>query len=132
MAPQTVTLTISHDVFEWAARLAGQTARSLENVLSERLESIMEIQDVRSLTAQGELDAFKHLSNGALMAFMRDQMPPELAERMTNLHSRLNGDTLLTREERDEMMQLTRYHIEIGRRKAEASAILEFRSYQVD
>jgi hypothetical protein len=130
MTDSPITINVPPHLYERARQLAEETARPVEDVLLERLESALAAPPLLPPDEQAELDALTHLSDDALWTIAREQMPSARNEQMQTLMDRNNMGQISDDEYR-ELQELVEQGHRLMLRKAQAALLLKERGYDV-
>ena len=128
MTDRVITLVLSERAYESARRIAETNAQPIEQILQQRLESVL--PSSLPLDEKTELSALKLLSDDALWTIAREQMPRDQQERLRVLLA-LNKRSDLMPSETSELDDLLSRSDQVMLRKAEAAALLTERGYTV-
>lgn len=120
-------LNIPDEVIAAAREIAEATAQPVENVLLNRLKTVL---PALPPDEEAELEALHHLSDDALWTIARERMADSLQEYMQTLMDKNSLGTITT-EEYAELEQLVDRGQRLMLRKSEAFAILTRRGYQI-
>lgn len=128
MVNQAVTLNVPQHIYERAQQVAETTQQSLEAVLLHDLEAAY--LPPLPEEEQRELNALTLLSDDALWAIAREQIPSTQQERMQLL---MDGNTkgTLTAAEHQELEVLVEQGQKRMLRKGKAAALLTERGYKI-
>lgn len=120
-------LNIPDEVIAAARQIAEATAQPVEDVLLNRLKTVL---PALPPDEEAELEALHHLSDDALWTIAHERMPDSLQERMQDLMDK-NSLGTISPEEYAELEQLVDRGQRLTLRKSEAAAILTRRGYQI-
>jgi hypothetical protein len=131
MSDINITITISTAVLAIARQIADANHTSVESVLLERLEAAF-ADPLAALPAEElhELHAMKYLSDDALWAIARSQLPQDKQDRMQRLMD-LNTRGKIGGRERRELTRLVEDGQRHMLRKAQAAALLSERGHAI-
>lgn len=124
----TILLTLPDDVSARVRRIAEQSHQPVEQVLIEHIKTLQTASPALPPDVQSELDALRALSDDALWAIAREQMPDAAQSRADALAER-SDQTGLSNAEQDELDALVERADRLMLRKAEASSLLRARGY---
>ncbi len=120
-------LSIPDDVVAAAREIAEATAQPVEDVLLNRLKTVLPSLPPDE---EAELEALHHLSDDALWTIARERMTVSLQEQMQALMDK-NSLGTITPAEYAELEQLVDRGQRLMLRKSESAAILTRRGYQI-
>jgi hypothetical protein len=120
-------LNVPDDVVAAAREIAEATAQPVEDVLLNRLKTVL---SALPPDEEAELDALRHLSDDALWTIARERMADSVQEHMQALMDK-NSLGTITPDEYSELEQLVDRGQRLMLRKSEAAAILTRRGYQI-
>ena len=122
-------VTLPENLFRRLTELALRQQQSVENLLVERLSSILD-DELSQLptTEQAELQALHYLSDEVLLLIAAEQMQSKDQVLLTELMER-NSAGILSPQDRDTLTSLVEQGDKLMLRKAEAAAILVSRGY---
>jgi hypothetical protein len=121
-----IILTLPEDLSRRARQIAATAARPVEQLLIEYISTLQPSLPPLPPDIQAELDALSHLSDDALWAIARAQMPAESQARAQTL---LRARIPLSEAESAELDQLVERADRLMLRKAEAASILRARGH---
>lgn len=124
MAKQ-ITLNLPDDISLRAQMIAEASAKAMEEVLIEHLQTLS--VSILPDSVRAEIEALAYLSDDALWTIAREQIPSESQSRADVL---IQLQTL-SDEETDELTQLLDRADRVMLRKAEALSILKQRGFTV-
>lgn len=123
-------LTIPDDVVRRARRLAEQSSLPVERVLIEHLRTLPTALPPLPPEEEAELEALGHLSDDTLWTIAREQMEPEVQERLQALMDK-NTQGKLNAGEADQLEQLVDRGLRLTLRKSAAAALLIERGFSI-
>ena len=123
-------LTVPDDVVRRARRLAEQSSLPLEKVLIEHLRTLPTALPPLPPEEEAELEALGHLSDDTLWTIAREQMEPEVQERLQALMDK-NTQGKLNAGEADQLEQLVDRGLRLTLRKSAAAALLIERGFSI-
>lgn len=123
------TLTIPDDIMTRAREIAQISAKPVEQVLIDKLQSALPVPQLPP-DEEAELDALQHLSDDALWTIAREQLPKTVQNRMETLMDH-NSRGMITPEEYAELERYVERGQRLMLRKSEAAALLTRRGYQI-
>lgn len=129
MSDRTITLSVSEEIYARAREVAERTARPIESILRDWLESVAGLPTLAP-EEEAELQAIRSLSDDVLWTIAREQLPRAVQERLSLL-LKLNEREAATNAEVEELDQLLERGDRLMLLKAEAAAILTERGYTV-
>lgn len=122
-----IVLTIPDDISDRARQIAASAALPVEQVLLDYLKTLP-VTPALPADVQAELNALHFLSDDALWAMAREQMPEDVQARAGDLMDK-NTRGAIGENERTELEQLVERGDRLMLRKAEAAAILRERGF---
>ncbi len=123
-------LTIPDDVVRRARRLAEQSSLPVERVLIEHLRTLPTALPPLPPEEEAELEALGHLSDDTLWTIAREQMEPEVQERLQALMDK-NTQGKLNAGDADQLEQLVDRGLRLTLRKSAAAALLIERGFSI-
>ena len=123
-------LTIPDDVVRRARRLAEQSSLPVEKVLIEHLRTLPTALPPLPPEEEAELEALGHLSDDTLWTIAREQMEPEVQERLQALMDK-NTQGKLNAGDADQLEQLVDRGLRLTLRKSAAAALLIERGFSI-
>lgn len=123
-------LTVPDDVVRRARRLAEQSSLPVERVLIEHLRTLPTALPPLPPEEEAELEALGHLSDDTLWTIAREQMEPEVQERLQALMDK-NTQGKLNAGEADQLKQLVDRGLRLTLRKSAAAALLIERGFSI-
>lgn len=123
-------LTVPDDVVRRARRLAEQSSLPVERVLIEHLRTLPTALPPLPPEEEAELEALGHLSDDTLWTIAREQMEPEVQERLQALMDK-NTQGKLNAGEADQLEQLVDRGLRLTLRKSAAAALLIERGFSI-
>lgn len=122
------TLNIPEEIYSHARQIAEETSQSVDQVMLAYLRTLPSAVPILPPDEAAELEALRHLSDDALWTIAREQMLPEIQERMQALMDKNNFGTI-TKGEFEELEQCVERGNRLMVRKAEAAGILTERGH---
>ncbi len=123
-------LTVPDDVVRRARRLAEQSSLPVERVLIEHLRTLPTALPPLPPEEEAELEALGHLSDDTLWTIAREQMEPEVQERLQALMDK-NTQGKLNAGDADQLEQLVDRGLRLTLRKSAAAALLIERGFSI-
>jgi hypothetical protein len=123
-----LSLNVPEDVYNRALRIAEETSQPVEQILLDHLRRLPDAYPGLPDDEQEELKALRSLSDDALWAIAREQMPSDVQERMHILMD-ANNHGAISDEEYAELSGYVERGNRLMVRKAEAAGILMEHGY---
>ncbi len=123
-------LTVPDDVVRRARRLAEQSSLPVDRVLIEHLRTLPTALPPLPPEEEAELEALGHLSDDTLWTIAREQMEPEVQERLQALMDK-NTQGKLNPGDADQLEHLVDRGLRLTLRKSAAAALLIERGFSI-
>ena len=130
MTLQTMTLTISDDLYRRIQRRAEQSHRSVEDEFIELVVSAIPADDELPGELVEALAPLPSMSDAALWRVARTRLPDDLSAELENLHFKRQREDL-TPAEAERAAELVRQFDRIMLLRAEAALLLHQRGHDV-
>jgi hypothetical protein len=126
---EPIVVTLPEALSERVREIAAAADRSVEQLIIDHLEeTLVPHEPVLPADLQAELDAMRDLSDDALWAIAREQMPNDVQGRAHDLMDKNTFGTI-TEDEYEELGGYVERSNGMTLRKAEAAVILRARGY---